>query len=133
MLIPSSITGFRDIIELKIPSMKVLNYDQGHGHYYLSSDASRAIGQVSRYLDVFSEDAVKGLRDNPEIVSYHPRAIIVMGRSKDWSDEESKSLHGINTRLNNISIITYGHLLMMGKRVLENLNWTKEDDSLHSG
>ncbi len=77
LLLPNVIAGYRDIVELKRPSMDVLRWDEKHKNFYFSSEVSRAIGQCHRYLDVLHEEAAKGLRDHPEIVAYHPRATIV--------------------------------------------------------
>lgn len=118
-LTASVISGFRDIVELKKPSFNVLNYDSSHSSYYFSSEVSKAIGQCHRYLDVFAEEAGRGLLDNPEIIAYHPRATIVIGRSKDWDDVKHRALHGLNSRLNNISILTYDHLLVQGRRLID--------------
>ena len=120
-LAASVISGFRDIIEIKKPSFAVLNYDASHDSFYFSAEISKAIGQCHRYLDVFSEDAVRGLRDNPEIVAYHPRATIVVGRSNDWDDDKHRALHGLNSRLSGISVLTYDHLLTQGSRLIEML------------
>ena len=86
LLLPTVIAGYRDLVELKRPSMEVLRWDERHRNYYFSSEVSRAIGQCHRYLDVLHEMAAKGLRDHPEIVAYHPRATIVIGRSNGWSE-----------------------------------------------
>ena len=138
-LATSVISGFRDVIELKKPSFSVLMFDKSHESFYFSSDTSKAIGQCHRYLDVLAEEAANGLRDNKEIVAYHPRATIVIGRSNNWSDEMHKALHGLNSRMNGISILTYDHLLLQGKRLIEMLqskktttqnsdSWLLEDD-----
>jgi hypothetical protein len=69
-------------------------------------------------LDVLHEEAAKGLRDYPEIVAYHPRATIVIGRSNDWRPEQFKALHGLNRRLNGITVMTYDQLLAQGERLV---------------
>lgn len=119
LLATSVISGFRDIIELKKPSFAVLNYDSSHDSYYFSAEVSKAIGQCHRYLDVFSEDAVSGLRDNPEIVAYHPRATIIIGRSNTWDKSKHRALYGLNSRMNGVTVLTYDHLLRQGKRLIE--------------
>ncbi len=121
LLATTVISGFRDIIELKKPSFQVLNYDNSHDSYYFSAEISKAIGQCHRYLDVFSEEAARGLRDNPEIVAYHPRATIVVGRSDDWDDNRHRALHGLNNRLSGMTVLTYDHLLTQGRRLIEML------------
>ena len=98
-----------------------------HESYYFSAEVSKAIGQCHRYLDVFSEEAVAGLRDNREIVAYHPRATIVIGRSNDWTDNQHRALHGLNSRMNGISILTYDQLLLQGRRLIDMLQNTQGD------
>ena len=127
LLATSVVSGFRDIIELKKPTFTVLVRDTSHESYYFSAEVSKAIGQCHRYLDVFSEEAVAGLRDNREIVAYHPRATIVIGRSNDWNDNQHRALHGLNSRMNGISILTYDHLLLQGRRLIDMLRNTQDD------
>ena len=144
LLLPTVISGYRDIIELKRPDMSVLLYDEPHRNYFYSADVSRAIGQCHRYLDVLHEVAAQGLRDHPEIVAHHPRAIIVIGRSQNWITEQLKALHGLNSRLAGVTVMTYDQLLAQGERLIEMLSsqsaqeeeisieelqtWTDDDD-----
>lgn len=118
LLLPTVIAGYRDLVELKRPDMSVLRYDSAHRNHYWSSDVSKAIGQCHRYLDVLHEVAASGLRDHPEIVAYHPRAIIVIGRSNQWRDAELRALYGLNHRLSSVTVMTYDQLLAQGERLL---------------
>ena len=122
VLLPTVISGYRDIIELKRPNMAILNYDEPHRNYFFSADVSQTIGQSHRYLDVLHEVAAEGLRDHPEIVAYHPRAIVVIGRSDDWGQDKLRALHGLNRRLSGITIMTYDQLLAQGERLTEMLS-----------
>ncbi len=122
LLLPTVISGYRDIVELKRPDMGVLNYDEQHKNYYFSADVSRAIGQCHRYLDVLHEVAAKGLRDHPEIIAYHPRATIVIGRSNGWPLKQLRALHGLNHRLSGVTIMTYDQLMAQGERLIEVLS-----------
>jgi len=121
LMLPSVIAGYRDIVELKRPSMEVLYYDEAHRNFYFSADVSKAIGQCHRYLDVLHEVASNGLRDHPEVVAYHPRAIVVIGRSIRWEEARLRALHGLNRRLSGITVMTYDHLLAQGERLVEML------------
>jgi len=118
LLLPTVIAGYRDMVELKRPNMNVLLYDKAHRNFYWSADVSRAIGQCHRYLDVLHEVAANGLRDHPEIVAYHPRAIIVIGRSNDWRSRQLRALHGLNHQLTSVTVMTYDQLLAQGERLL---------------
>jgi hypothetical protein len=124
LLLPTVIAGYRDIIELKRPDMPVLLFDEAHRNYYFASEVSKAIGQCHRYLDILHEEAANGLRDHPEIVACHPRAIIVIGRSSDWDEVKLKALHGLNRRLSGIMVMTYDQLLSQGERLVEMLGPT---------
>lgn len=119
LLLPNVIAGYRDIVELKRPDKEVLLYDGAHKNYYFSADVSRAIGQCHRYLDILHQAAKDGLLDHKEVVAYHPRATIVIGRSHGWTDEQQRALHGLNRRLHGISVMTYDHLLAQGERLVE--------------
>lgn len=131
LLLPRHLGGFRDLIELKRPDMPVLVWDGSHRNHYWSADSSRAIGQCHRYLDVLHDEVGQhGLRDAPEVVAYHPRATIVIGRSHDWSDDQQRALHGLNRRLADISVITYDHLLAQARRTLEFVEAPEADDDL---
>jgi Domain of unknown function (DUF4263) len=127
LLLPTVISGYRDIVELKRPDHEVLLYDSGHRNYYFSADVSRALGQVHRYLDVLHEVAATGLRDHPEIVAYHPRAIVVIGRSQGWPSQKLKGLHGLNGRLSGVTVMTYDQLLAQGERLIEVLSTTERN------
>lgn len=120
LLLPRHLGGFRDLIELKRPDMTVLRWDDSHKNWYWSADASKAIGQCHRYLDVLHDEVADGqLRDSPEVVAYHPRATIVIGRSSSWEHSQHKALHGLNRRLADISVITYDHLLEQARSTLQ--------------
>ena len=128
LMLPNVIAGYRDIVELKRPDKDVLLYDAAHKNHYFSADVSRAIGQCHRYLDLLHEAARHGLLDHKEVVAYHPRATIVIGRSNEWSDEQQRALHGLNQRMHGISVMTYDHLLAQGERLIEMMSPSDGDE-----
>lgn len=131
LLLPRNLGGFRDLIELKRPDMSILVWDSSHRNWHWSSDVSKAIGQCHRYLDVLhSEVGLEGLRDAPEVVAYHPRATIVIGRSNDWAEAQHQALHGLNRRLADISVISFDHLLAQARRTLELLEAPEHDEEV---
>lgn len=122
ILLPTSLASYRDIIELKRPDKEVLRFDSAHKSYYFSSDVSQAIGQCHRYLDQLHEKAAKGLDDHEEIVAYHPKAIIVIGQSSNWSGDKLKALHGLNARMHTIQVMTYDQLLAQSEQLISSLD-----------
>ncbi|MBV2152959.1 Shedu anti-phage system protein SduA domain-containing protein [Kitasatospora sp. SUK 42] len=120
-LLSQTANGLRDIYELKRPDMDAIKYDETHKSYYWSADTSKAIGQCHRYLDRLHEAAATGLLDHPEIIAYHPRAVIVIGRSTEWSIAQLRALHGLNARLHSITVITYDQLLAQADQLVRTL------------
>lgn len=118
ILVESALNGLRDVYELKRPDMAVLQYDKEHRSYYWSHHVTKAIGQCHRYLDVLHDKLRSGLDDHPEIVSYHPRAAVIIGRSNTWSKKELHALHGLNARLHGIAVMTYDQLLAQCRALL---------------
>lgn len=121
VLLKPAAEGLRDVIELKRADMRVLNRDRSHKTWYWTADVSAAIGQCHRYLDTLHKYAAKGLDDHPEIVAYHPRATIVIGRSADWTEDQQRGLRGLNARLHSITVMTYDHLLAQAEATLATL------------
>jgi hypothetical protein len=123
-LLPTTATGLRDILELKRPVDDPLQWDNSHRNFYWSAAASRAIGQSHRYLDQLHQLGPRpgGLRDHPEIIAYHPRALIIMGRSRDWEEAKFLALHGLNSRMHGITVMTYDQLVWQGERALDVLD-----------
>jgi len=127
-LMVQTANGLRDIFELKRPDMAVLNYDLSHRSYYWTADASKAIGQCHRYIDVLHDEARNGLRDHPEVVAHYPRAFVVQGRSHDWNDDKFRALHGLNGRLHGVQIMTYDQLLAQSERLLSIMTTAAESE-----
>jgi len=120
LLLPRNLGGFRDLIEVKRPDIQIILWDKSHKSWYFSADVSRAIGQCHRYLDVLHQEVgLSGLRDTPEVLAYHPRATVVVGRTSEWTEEQYRALHGLNSRFTDISVISYDHLLAQARRTLE--------------
>ena len=132
-LIKNVINQYRDIIEFKKPSLPVLSYDSTHKNYYFSVEVSKAISQAINYSDIFSIEANRGLHRHEEIVSYYPKSIIVIGRSNKFTPDQIKALHGLNSRLNGISIKTYDDLLAQAKTLLATVkNNTNDQEDIQN-
>ena len=125
-LIQNVINQYRDIIEFKKPSFDVLCYDNKHKNYYFSSEVSKAISQAINYSDIFTLEAHGGLHRHEEIVAYYPKSIIVIGRSYNFSSEQIKAMHALNSRLNGICVKTYDDLLAQAKALLATIRSDSE-------
>lgn len=121
LLIKNVIDCYRDIIEFKKPSLAILEKDTSHNNYYFSKEVSQAISQVINYSDIFQYLALNGLHKHNEIKGFYPRSIIVIGRSKEFNDEQIKALRALNGRLNNIEIKSYDDLLSQARNLVSSL------------
>ncbi|SEG92187.1 protein of unknown function [Thermomonospora echinospora] len=119
IMMASTLNRLRDIIELKRPDKKVLRFDRAHKSWYWSQEVSQAIGQCHRYLDKLHEQAGLLVQDFPDLAAYHPRATVVIGRSDEWESAQQRALHGLNSRLHGVSVITYDHLLAKAEATLK--------------
>ncbi|MFK0279955.1 Shedu anti-phage system protein SduA domain-containing protein [Streptomyces sp. NPDC090499] len=130
VMMKSAANGLRDIFELKRPDMDVLLFDDTHKNWYWSSAAAKAIGQCHRYLDTLHRVGPNGFQpDQPEFVAYHPRAVVVIGRSHGWGDAQLRALHGLNSRMHGISVMTYDQLLAQCEALLSQISLTAEQQS----
>lgn len=131
-LLKNAVNDFRDIVEFKKPSAQILKFDTSHNNYYFAEDAAMAISQVINYAEIFDEVAERGLHKHEDIKGYNPKSIIIIGRTNHYTPEMIKSLHSLNSRLNNIQILSYDMLLAQCKNLLSQLkgNYETEEDDL---
>jgi len=120
-LLKNAVNDFRDIVEFKKPSAKILEYDEGHRNYFFAEDASMAISQAINYAELFDEVAENGLHRYENIKGYNPKSIIIIGRSDGFNQQMIKSLHSLNSRLNNIQVMSYDMLLAQCENLLNQL------------
>ncbi len=119
-LLMESMDGFLDLIELKRPSLEIFKYDESHKSNYPSPDLSKAIGQCLFYLEKM-DDFKLNLEKEYKFKVLRPRIKIIGGRTIDFDDSKFNSLRMLNSNLNHIQIISYDHLLICGKKMIENL------------
>lgn len=111
--------GFLDILEIKTPQKPVIKEDTDHtGSYYWDLELSKTIGQVVNYLyqvELHQLEIPKNLKKHGvEVLTIKPRAIILIGRSDEWGEEEKEAFRKLNFSLHGIEILTYDQLLNRG-------------------
>ena len=112
--------GFVDLVEIKKPNgFSFWSATKDHNNYVPSSDLVRAITQCLNYIYAIEQEAnsVKFIEKTKSKV-IKPRCILVFGRSNDWNDEQREAYRILNAAYNQISILTYDHLLIRAKNVL---------------
>lgn len=118
-LLMESIDGFLDLIELKRPKLAfdIFKYDNSHKSYYPSPDLSKVIGQCLFYLQKLDEYKLI-LEKEHKIKILRPRIKIILGRTKDFNDDQIDALRMLNSNLNHIHIISYDYLLISGRKII---------------
>lgn len=126
ILLPTVLSGFRDVVELKKADAPVVLQDPSRKHYHFGPEVNKAIGQITYYLEALHDNAKNGLLGNEQVVAYYPSGIIVIGSSQAWSTAEHKALARLNGRLSGIVVMTYDHLLERARRVVRLLDSPEE-------
>jgi hypothetical protein len=117
-IILRSVDGYQDIVELKLPSAKVLNFDKSHDNWYPTADLSSAVAQVIKYFHE-SEDARLLLAEKEDLPFLKPRAKIVIGRSVGWTKAQFDALRRLNAAMQNVQVLTYDHLVQTAEALIE--------------
>lgn len=111
-LMPNTFDGFIDIIELKLPTVKIFNYDKSHYNYYPSSELTKAIAQCMNYINEMEILSVENAK------YFKPKATIIIGNERELTDDEIKYLRLLNSSFHNVKINTYQQLLNKAKNSL---------------
>lgn len=115
-----SFDGFVDIVEIKKPGIDKLWCDTlDHENYIPTSELTRAIIQCQNYIYEIerqsnSIDFLERVK-NKKVIK--PRCLLVFGRSNSWNNEQRKAYRILNASLNQITILTYDHLLERIKNI----------------
>lgn len=122
--------GFIDLVEIKKPNgLPFWASTKDHNNYVPSSDLTKAITQCLNYIYEIEREANSQKfieRTKSKVVK--PRCILVFGRSDSWNDEQREAYRILNSAYNQLSILTYDHLLSRAKNVLGIID-TDDDDS----
>lgn len=112
--------------------MQFWSATKDHNNYVPSTDLVKAITQCLNYIYAIEREAnsVKFIEKTKSKV-IKPRCILIFGRSNDWNDEQREAYRILNAAYNQISILTYDHLLFRAKNVLgitEDIDTTDDDE-----
>ena len=117
-LLPINFELFLDIIEIKLPKVKLFNYDNSHNNYYSSSHLTKAISQVQNYIfELETKNDNESISNSLKIIK--PRGLIIIGSNDTMNQDELNYLRILNSSYHNIKIITYQQLLKKAEISLE--------------
>lgn len=113
--------GFLDIVEIKKPNgLKFWMEAKDHDNYVPSSDLIKAITQCQNYIFEIEREAnsLKFIQRTKGTKVIKPRCLLIYGRSNDWNEEQQEAYRILNASYNQITILTYDHLLLRAKNIL---------------
>lgn len=122
LLLQRTFGGYRDLVELKTPTVKVL--EKVRHFYTLSKPASEALGQALHYASRLQHLAYyqSGLQDAEDIRAHRPHTVVVIGSSAGWSNEMKQAWHQHNTALSDVQLWTFEDLIACGRRAIDVLS-----------
>ena len=126
-IIPQNFESFVDIIEVKLPSEDLFNYDSSHNNYYTKSGLTKAISQTQNYifeLENKTNDEEYQKKNNCKII--RPRGIILYGSNRQLNVEETKYLRILNSSFHNLQVMTYQQLLEKAQNTIKVLTETQK-------
>lgn len=112
--------GFIDIVEIKKPGIDKFWCDAlDHDNYIPTSELTKAIIQCQNYIYEIEKqsNSVEFLERVRNRKVIKPRCLLIFGRSNAWNNEQRKSFRILNASLNQITILTYDHLLERIKNI----------------
>ena len=119
-LLMESMDGYLDLIELKRPNAHIFStIDESHKSYYASTDLAKVIGQCLLYLEKLDEFKLN-LEKEHKVKILRPRIKIIIGRTKDFNEEQFNALRMLNSNLNHVQIVSYDYLLSCGNKMIAN-------------
>ena len=114
--------GFLDIVEIKRPngSINFWSDNLDHNNYYPSADLTKAISQATKYIYEVEREAnsVKFLERVKNTKTIKPRCVLIFGRSNEWNLEQKEAYRILNSSYHNLTILTYDHVLLRAKKIM---------------
>jgi len=104
---------FRDIVEIKRPQDDVFVKTRSN-RYSQGQKIKEALSEVMDYVDYFLKHVNDEAIEYDETY-YKPKAIIVVGRTKDFKDK----IRQLNSFLHRIEIITYDDLIERAQKIID--------------
>ena len=108
------------MFEIKTPQTDILakRVDKSHNNYYFSSDASRAIAQIEKYV-LFLEKNVENFekyiskKTKLPFSVLKPKAFLIIGSSKELNSnqEKKKDFRLLRRLFKNIEFVTFDEML----------------------
>lgn len=107
--------GFVNIIELKLSTEDFWTQE-----IVPVSNLTKAMMQCMRYVTEMERRMNdKKKTDDLGANILKPRITLLFGRSNDWTEDHREQFRILNSSFHNISILTYDHVLLRAKKIIE--------------
>ncbi|MDP3015015.1 MAG: DUF4263 domain-containing protein [bacterium] len=125
------IDGLSDVLEMKLPSAKLLKQDDKHpSRQHMYAELAQGLGQLTGYLEYYdSEYSTERDDEGNEIMEdmyakyYKPKGILLIGRRET---AHPKRLRRLLSYFHRIEVLTYDDLLDRARNGLNNLKTQRE-------
>ncbi len=119
-LVPQDLESYIDIIEVKLPSERLFNFDGSHSNYYAKSGLTKAIAQTQNYIfELEKKTAYHQFQSSNNCKVVRPRGMVLYGSESPLTAEEQQYLRILNSSYHNLQVITYQQLLEKAKNTLQ--------------
>ena len=116
---PQDFESYIDIIEVKLPTEKLFNFDESHNNFFTTSHLTKAIAQTQNYIFELEKKTVdKEYQNENSCKVVRPKGIILFGSQEPLEDGERQYLRILNSSYHNLKIITFQQLLEKAKNTL---------------
>lgn len=118
-IIPKDFEEHIDVIEVKLPTEKLFNWDKSHNNYYPNSNLTKAIAQTQNYIfELEKMTTNEEYQDANSCKIIKPKGIILYGSKNDLDNKEKDYLRILNSSFHNLKIMTYQQLLEKAKNTI---------------
>lgn len=115
--------GFLDVIEIKRPEggLKFWRSSEDHNNIVPHSDLVAAVTQATNYIYELEREmnSDKFLERVERVPVVKPRAVLIFGRSNEWTDDQKKAYRLLNASYHSLTVLTYDHVLERARRILK--------------
>jgi len=119
-ILPQNYESYVDIIEVKLPSEKLFNFDSSHNNHFSTSSLTKAIAQTQNYIFELEKKSFDSSHQKEyEYKIIRPKGIILFGSQEPLSDSEKQYLRVLNSSFHNLQVITYQQLLDKAKSTVQ--------------
>ena len=124
-LVKNAVTNAIGLVEIKTPKTRLLGSEYRNGVYNISSELAGSIQQVLVYRQSLLDDRNLLLDTQPEMESFSPRCVVVIGHAKKELIDSArrKAFELFRRQLVDVEVITYDEMFERTRRLVKILEF----------